>query len=56
MTDFTPVMNVSLPMKIETKEVYTEPRAETIALIRHFARFYSADYGKQQKIFKRFVN
>jgi hypothetical protein len=56
MTDFIPVMNVSLPTKVETKEVYAEPRTETIALIRQFARYYNADYGKQQKVFKRFIN
>jgi hypothetical protein len=56
MTNFIPVMNISLPIKTETKEIYTEPRAETIALICQFARYYNVDYGKQQKVFKRFIN
>jgi hypothetical protein len=56
MTNFTPVMNVSLATEAGTKGFYTEPRAETIALIRYFARYYNVDYGKQQKVFKRFIN
>lgn len=56
MTNFIPVMNVSLPTRVETEEIYTEPRVETIALIRHFARYYNVDYGKQQKFFKRLIN
>ena len=56
MTDFIPVMNVPTPRRVVTKEIYTEPRAETIVLIRQFARYYNTDYGKQQKVFKRLIN
>jgi len=56
MANFIPVMNVSIPLKVETEEIYTEPRVETIALIRHFARYYTVDYGKHQRIFKRLIN
>jgi hypothetical protein len=56
MTDFIPVMNVPTQKKVVKKETFTEPRAETIALIRQFARYYNVDYGKQQKVFKRLIN
>jgi hypothetical protein len=56
MTNFTPVMNVTLPVRTETKEIYTEPRAETIALIRYFARYYKTDCDKRQKVFKKLIN
>jgi hypothetical protein len=49
-------MHVPTPQRVATKEIYTEPRAETIALIRQYARYYSANYGKQQKSFKRLIN
>jgi hypothetical protein len=56
MTNFTPVAtNISSPTRNKIKEL-TSPRAETIALIRQFARMYGMDYESKQKIYKTLVN
>jgi hypothetical protein len=56
MTNFTPVVtNISSPTRKGFQEI-TSPRAETIALIRQFARMYGMNYESKRKIYKTLVN
>ena len=51
---FTPVLPVS--EKIKMKKNVSGPRAETLMIIRQFARIYTCDPEQKQKVRKEFVN